>query len=161
MRVSVPCHAHTHSAAHTERERTGTLSTFSTFFTFPFEGLNLSPHYTHSNSRTHTHTQTTNVFHHWEVIVNGKCMLCLCHQLWRTVSGPVQRQSLSKLWMSVRLLTCTFSLLPLFSPEVCGELQRQTWRSISWWWWELEAWVRVHSPSSSSRTTLWMNMTPP
>lgn len=55
---------HTLSAAHTGRERIGTLSTFSTFFTFPFEGLSHSPHHIHSIQQW----QTSNVSHNWAVL---------------------------------------------------------------------------------------------
>lgn len=56
--------SYTLSAAHTKRERIGTSSTFSTFFTFPFEGLNLSPQH------THTHTHKPLMFsHQWPVMV--------------------------------------------------------------------------------------------
>lgn len=37
----------------------------------------------------------------------------------------------------------------------------EPWRSTSWWLWGLVAWGRAPSPSSSSRTTLWMSTTPP
>lgn len=108
--------SYTLSAAHTEWERIGTSSTFSTFFTFPFEGLNLSPHYTHS------HTQTTYVFS--PLGINGNIsMLCLYHHLW-TASFPVQLCVC--VCVSVRMLTCLF-LSPLSSPAAAC-----VWVCVRW-----------------------------
>ena len=98
--------SYTLSAALTEWERIGTSSTFSTFFTFPFEGLNLSPHYTHSN-HTHTCTQTTYVFSPLGSNGNISMLLSVSPLVDCIFSSPA-------VCMSVRMLTCLF-LSPLSS----------------------------------------------
>lgn len=111
--IRVPCHAspppapldNSHlssilAVAQTEWEVMGTLSTFTIFFTFPFEVVNFSPNYV---LITNTDTQSLNV---QGGIMTSPVLVPVC----------------------VRLLTCIF-LFYLFSFQkqcVCCELQQPT-----------------------------------